>query len=193
MSGVELAIAASVASTALSFASGMQQASAAKAQGRGIQQQREYEAKVNEVQAGQERAAFQRSAINQRRQAQLVEEKAIAIGAAQGGSVDPSTLNIISDIAQEGDYRVATSLYDGEERARALESSAQIARYEGDAAARAGRSSARSQRFSAFANLAGDAVSFAGKYGDSFGSNRSGLDPNVDYSNKPTKKPTRLG
>lgn len=85
-----------------------------------------------DVNAGQERAAAQRKAIDERRRARLAESKAIAINAAGGGNtLDPSVMDILGDLESEGTYNANTATYEGEERARDLETQGNYRRYEG--------------------------------------------------------------
>lgn len=72
------------------------------------------EAAQLEVNAGQERAMGQRRAIEEKRQARLVQSRAQAVAAASGGGAsDPTVINAIADLAGEGEYRSLTSLYEG--------------------------------------------------------------------------------
>ncbi len=79
-------------------------------------------------QAGQRRATAQRQAVESRREAKLLESRALAVGAASGGGVD---FTRIGDIAAEGEYRALASLYEGEEGALGLEAQAGAARTSG--------------------------------------------------------------
>jgi hypothetical protein len=102
--------------------------------------QAKLEAKQMEIAAGQERAASQRAAFEERRQSRIVLSNAQAAAAASGaGTTDPSVLNITSSLAGEGEYRALTRMYEGEQSARNYETSAGFRRYEGKQAARAGR------------------------------------------------------
>lgn len=82
-------------------------------------------------QAGIERASSQRRAIEERRQARLVASRALAVGAATGGALDPTVVNAISGIEGEGEYRALTALFEGEEAARGDEAQAKARRKEG--------------------------------------------------------------
>lgn len=73
------------------------------------------------VNAGQEVAAGQAAAAEQRRQGVLTQSRAIAVAAAGGGSLaDPTVVNILARNAGEGVYRAGLALYQGNERARVL-------------------------------------------------------------------------
>mgnify|MGYP001606871182 CR=1 FL=1 len=111
----ELAIAAMIAGTALSAGSSIIGAN---------QEARQYRSAADQldVQAAQQRAMSQREAIDQRRQARLATSRGLAVAAASGGGADdPSVVNLLADLEGEGEYRALTSLYNGEEQARAKE------------------------------------------------------------------------
>lgn len=73
--------------------------------------------------AGRSRAIGQRQAIEERRQARLVESALQA--RAGGGGADPTVVKLASDIAGEGEYRALAALYEGESGALSLENQAQ--------------------------------------------------------------------
>ena len=133
-----------VGSTVLSAAGNLQEGWAADANAKAQQQSLEYEAKQSEVQAGQERAAAQRRAMEERRQATLASSRARALAAAGGGAtIDPSVVNLMGDLAAEGEYNAGVAMYEGEEEARNLETSASLRRYEGTMARSAGKQAKR--------------------------------------------------
>lgn len=71
-----------------------------------------------DVQAGTERASSQRQAIEERRQAKLVNSRVQALAAAGGGGADdPSIVNNMAGIEGQGVYRSAVALYQGNEAA----------------------------------------------------------------------------
>lgn len=107
----------------------------------GVQARRaaEFQAKQAEYNAGQSRAASHLAAADQERRARLVASRAQAVAAASGaGASDPTVMDIISGIAKEGSYRSRLALYEGEDRARTLETQAQALRYGGRGARNAG-------------------------------------------------------
>lgn len=95
-----------------------------------------FQAAQLDQQAGQARASAQREAAEQRRQARLAQSRVQAL--AGGGGLDAGVVELTSDIAGEGEYRALASLYEGEERAAGLETSAKAKRLEGKQAKRAG-------------------------------------------------------
>lgn len=138
----------------LSGMSAVQGAGAQRAAGEAEQQRLNYEAKQGEINAGQQVAASQRSALEQRRQANLVSSRAKALGAASGGSLsDPGFVSNLADIGAEGEYRAMTALYEGQDAARGLQTQAGLKRYEGQSAYNAGRMSANNTLLSGFAGM----------------------------------------
>lgn len=134
----ELAAIAMIGGTLLS-ASGQSQA------GREEQKRLGFEASQLEQGAGQDRAASQRRAIEERRQARLVQSRAQAVAAASGaGALDADVVRNIADIEGEGEYRALTALYEGEDSAVGKETQAKMNRYQGRAARRAGNIAAMS-------------------------------------------------
>jgi hypothetical protein len=80
----------------------------------------------NAVAAGQHRAE------DVDRQAKILASNALAAAAAGGGGAsDPGVVNIIAGVAAEGAYRKAVALYEGQDRARALNLDADTREYAG--------------------------------------------------------------
>lgn len=126
---------ATVASIGGSILSGLGQMQAGKA----AQQSANSQAQQLEQRAGQERAASQRVAIEERRKGKIAISNAQAAAASSGGgATDPTVLNIEGAIAKQGEYNALSALFDGEERARGQELQAVASRYEGKQARRAG-------------------------------------------------------
>lgn len=139
---------AAIAAVGLQIAGQLQQGSAAK-------RAANYQAAQYEANAGQARASSQRAAIEKRRQSTLLASRAQAIGASSGGgSLDPSTINIISGIDAEGEYGALGALYQGEEAARGNITEANTLRYQGKQA-----------KQNSLYQAAGTAGSFFSKYG----------------------------
>lgn len=146
-----MAQAALIAGTALkvggSILSSMKQAKALKA-----------EAGQYRRKAGLERASAQRDAMEQQRQARLLESRALAVAAASGGGAsDPTVVNTIANIAGEGEYRALTALYNGEEQALGLE-----------AEATARIKEAKNVKTAGFINAASTLFSSASSFGDRY-------------------------
>jgi len=95
----------------------------------------EFEAEQLEQQSGQVVAASQRDALEEKRRADLMASRALALAAASGGGAsDPTVVNLIAGLKGEGAYRSAVALYRGEDQARKLRTGARAKRYEGIAA-----------------------------------------------------------
>jgi len=99
----------------------------------------EFAARQYEINAGQQTAAATIAAVEERRQANLRESRAIALAAASGaGASDPSVASIIGRIRGEGVYRANVALYQGAEQSRVLRMQAAAKHYEGLTALEAG-------------------------------------------------------
>lgn len=161
-----IAAVSGVAGLGMSVMGSMQAASAAKAQGEAQKNALDYQAQQARINAGQERAAAQRRAIAQRRKTDIVQSNLQARAAASGGgALDPSVIDISGDIAQEGEYRALSALYEGEERARGLETMANLRQFEGDAAMAAGRNVAGIYRGRAIGTALSGSMDLFSKYG----------------------------
>lgn len=133
MSGIE--IAALAAAVGGSVASGLGQMQA----GRAANVSAKFQAAQAQQQAGQERAAAQRVAIEERRKADLALSRGQAVLASSGGgALDPTAMRLMGGIAQQGEYNALSALFQGEEAARGLELGAAAKRMEGKQAKRAG-------------------------------------------------------
>lgn len=118
-------------------------AEAAQANAERIRVEKDFEAKQLRQQAGTAIAVGQRGALEQERQARLVQSRTLAVAAASGGGVsDPTIVNMLAKTAGEGTYRARVALYGGEERARLLRMQAAAADYEGAAALEGGANKA---------------------------------------------------
>lgn len=108
--------------------------------------------------AKQEQANAQRRAIERRREARLVESRARALASYGGGANDPTVTKILDEIAGEGEYRAALELYEGDERARALN-------LQGDAAKRGGDRAIKASRYRVAGTALSGASDLHAKYG----------------------------
>jgi len=124
----------------------------------------EFEAQLLEQRGGQEIAASQRAAAEERRQARYGASRAVAVAAASGAG-GPTVSRIISDIAGEGAYRSAVALYEGEERARQTRLGAISSRYEGEVAAASGQARQRAFNIGATSSVLRAGSSLLDKYG----------------------------
>ncbi len=96
-----------------------------------------------------DRASSHRAAVEQSRQARLLQSRALAVAASQGGGSDPTVVNILANLTGEGEFRALTALYEGEESARSKEVQAIARRKEAKNVKKAGLISAAGQVVSA--------------------------------------------
>lgn len=116
--------------------------------------------------AGNVVAAGQRTAAEQRLQADLMVSRAIAVAGASGGDVSsPGVTKIITDIAGRGAYNAAMSMYNAEDEARTMRLQAEGERYSGDIAASGGREKQAAYQFGTAGAMA-TASSLFSKYGN---------------------------
>lgn len=152
-----------------SIAAGRAEQQAANARARAL----EHQAAQARQTAGQERAASQRDAIEERRRARLIKSRALAVAAGSGaGAGDPTVENILGDIGEEGEFRALNELFIGEERARGLETQADLKIFEGQQERRAGEVARRLSRARAGAQVFTGAAT-VGRVLTSGGSGRS--------------------
>jgi len=155
-----------VASTALSAMSSIQQGYAADANAKSQQNMLNARAQQSEMKAVEEGALAQQRAKESRRQAMLKSSRAQAISAASGGgSFDPSIVNLMGDIAAEGEYNAGIDMYEGDVAADDLRYSAELNRYEGREARRAGKAAKRAGFMKAASTVLKSGSSLQSKYG----------------------------
>jgi hypothetical protein len=105
-------------------------------------------------QAGQAQAASQRTAIQRRREGNLVASRVRAVAAASGAGVtDPTIIGLGADIENQADYNVATALYEGNLRAHDLTDQANMARYGGRQAKKASQVLAQGTMLAGYGSL----------------------------------------
>lgn len=133
------AVASTAFSALTSIIGGINQDKAAKASAAGMNVQAE-QMRIN---AGQERAAGQRRALEEGRAKDRAISKNIAGAAAGGGTLDGSVMDIIGDLEAEGYYNQEMQRYQSEDRARGLETDANFKNYEAQLTRNAGKSAKR--------------------------------------------------
>ncbi len=90
-------------------------------------------------QGGQAEASAERAAFFENRNTEYVMSDALAKAAASGGGAsDPTIINLMAKMAQEGAYRQQVALYQGDEKDRSLNLEADATMYEGAQRKRAG-------------------------------------------------------
>lgn len=147
-----LAVPLMIAGTVMSAAGQLRQGQAEK-------QVADYNAGVMRTAAGQERAASQREAQDTRRQLGIAQSNLLAAAAAGGDASSPGFADLVGDLEREGELRAQMKLFEGEDRARGLESKANLTQYEGKMAKR----NATTKAFSTL--LEGGGKTLYAKYG----------------------------
>jgi hypothetical protein len=116
-------------------------------------------------QANAEQGSAQRAALEERRKASILASRATAVAGSSGGGVnDPSVQNLIGDIQGEGAYRSAVQLYQGDESARQLRTTASNARITGYVQAENTSAAAGAYRAKAMGTAISGASSLYQKY-----------------------------
>lgn len=157
----------SLAGTAMSVIGNMQAGDRAVSTGQAKGNALDYEAAQLDQNANAAIAASQRDAIAERLKTTLTLSRGIAVAAASGGGAsDPTVVNILSQIAGNGEYRSASAIYAGEDKARALRAQATGRRFEAGVARQGGEDLGDAYTIKAIGSgLAGGASLFA-KYGN---------------------------
>jgi hypothetical protein len=82
--------------------------------------------------AKDERVKSQQKMFRERYEGELIASRALAVASATGGGAhDPATMDILSEIGAESEYRQQASIYEGEENARILEMGGEASYKEG--------------------------------------------------------------
>lgn len=116
--------------------------------------------------AGSAIAASQRSAQDIQRNNDYIASRALAVAASSGGGAsDPTVINLIARTAGEGAYRKSLALYQGQDKARALETQADATVYGGEMAMEKGVEVARASNIGATSTLVKGGASLFSKYG----------------------------
>lgn len=125
---------ASLGFQGLSIFKGMQESNA---QAKAARVTGAYTAESARQNAIQEVASSQRVAQETQRKGTLIQSRALAEAASGGGASDPSIINAIGDLAGQTEYNRLSDLYQGNERAAALNQGADLSTYEANNSARA--------------------------------------------------------
>ena len=153
--GIALSVASSVSQASNTAAAGRAEQAAAQARGQAL----EHQAAQARQSAGQERASAQRAASEKRRLGRLLSSRALAVAAASGaGAGDPTVEKILGDIGAEGEFRALTEMFIGEERARGLETRADLLTFEAQQERRGGNVARSASSGLATAQLLGGAA-----------------------------------
>jgi len=128
-----------------------------KKQGRELAEQGAIQKALNEVAAGQAIAIGQMDAAEERRSADIIGSRAVAVAAAGGAGGDIN--NLIADIKGEGSYRASIAMYEAESQSERL-------KHEGFQAERMGRKQKKEMGRRAFGTVlqgAGSVLSLSTK------------------------------
>lgn len=119
----------------------------------------DYQAQQAQQAAGQARAVSQRQDVNEQRTAAFAQSKLQNDSAASGADPDGvSTVNASQNIAGIGKYNELADLYTGEEKARGLETSANLDEFQGNEATSAAQ-------LKAFGTIASTGTTLYSQYG----------------------------
>ena len=152
-----LAIGATAISTVGTIVSANDAAAAERAAGKNAREVGDWQAAQLRQQAGQERAAAQHQAENERHKGELAISRARALAAGSGGGAgDPTVMKIYGDLAAEGEMNAQSVLWDGDEAAKGLEAQAAAAQYEGEAAYESSRTASRALKRAGYLSAAGN-------------------------------------
>ncbi len=163
-----MAMALGILGSVVGFMGSMVQAQGTIAAGEAQQQQYEYQAKQMEAKGKEELAASQREAIQKQKEGTLVQSRIQAGAAASGfgaGSLDPTIVDLASDVAEQEYLNKGMELYGGKSRQNAYNAQAAADRYSGEIAVMGAKTAAQGQMFSGFSGLLSSFGSFASKYG----------------------------
>lgn len=101
-------------------------------------------------------AAATAEAAEERRKKEFMYSRALAVAGAQSGRTsDPGITTLLADLNAEGDYRVLSTIWAGQNEAEGLRFRAEAARREGDAAWTAGLVNGVTSAVSAYAGMGG--------------------------------------
>lgn len=172
--GPAMSIAGTVTQAQAQRQAGTNAMAMAEAQAQNAQVAANFEAQQYDYLAGQELAAGQAEAYQQRKQAALVASTALANAAASGATAsDPTTVKVISDIYAQGAYQSALAMYEGEEQARRYQIDAITKRVSGQSQANAALTSGSAARsasgLNSISTLIQGGTSLLNKYGSDLG------------------------
>ena len=153
-----------VAATAFPIVGSMMAAKGLKQAGDAKNQEAIFEGAQLDQNAGQVEAASHRAAMDQDRQSQMLQSRALAVAGASGaGAMDPTVLRIIGGIAKEGALASEMELYNGKSQAQAMRLQADATRYQGSQTAKAARTTGFATMLSGFGQGIGNYFG-AGRY-----------------------------
>ena len=123
--------------------------------GRQVEKLKEREAQGFQEAAKRRLAVAHREAAEERRKKEFIYSRALVVAAASGGgTADQGMVALFGDLNAEGEYRILSALYAGQNEAEGLLFRAESARREGKAAIEASRVSAVTSGISTYAAFA---------------------------------------
>ncbi len=179
---VPLAIAGAIGGTALAYQGN-------KTAGASAMNSAQFTASQLAVKAGQDKAASQRLANEDRTNANLAESTVINNASAAGGGADVSTVRTVGRIAERGEYNALTDLYNGNEAARGANAQSVATIYEGQQTKRGYDAAAKSSVFSGITSSA----SLFSKYGAGGPSGSESSDSSYATGTTPYYRPAPNG
>lgn len=148
------------------------QGEVARQQGISAKNMADYKASQARTAAGQERAAAQRAALEQKRKGRLARSTAIARAGA-GGATAEDIYSTLAGIGSEAEYAAATERYKGEDAARGFLDQGAMYEYEGNEAMRSAELAAQGYQVQGamdYATAKTQAANIRNKsYSDAFG------------------------
>jgi hypothetical protein len=154
--------------TAISAAGTIVGGLAGMAQGNAQAAMMEHRAKMERQQAMEARAIGTRQAMEKRREGDLMQSKLQARAAASGGgAADPTVIKLGQDIAGRSEYSALFDMYQGENRARGYEDSANASMASAKSAEQQGKFALLGSLFKAGGTIMGGAGSMKGSYNPS--------------------------
>lgn len=120
------------------------QAGAQQQEGYALASRGKVQKALNEVAATQVIATGQRKALDEKRQAELMASRAIAVAAAGGATQDID--HLLADISSEGIYRANVAMYEAETESETL-------KYEGMLAEEAGKEAQRASELGVYSTI----------------------------------------
>lgn len=124
--------------------------------GQQISKIKEEEAAGYRKAAGRRRAVSHREAAEERRNKEHMYSRALAVAAASGGGTgDPGVVKLLGDLNAEGEYRVLSRLWAGQDESEGLLYRADQAKREGDSAVKASYVNAVTSAVSGYSSFGG--------------------------------------
>jgi hypothetical protein len=153
-----------VGGTLLSAYGQNEQGDAALEKGIGENALAQFQAEQMRQNANSAVAASQRQVVDVQRQADMIASRALAVASMNGGASDPTVINMIARTAGEAAYRQSIALYQGQDKARALNLQADATEYAGSRAEQAGRETKSASDIGVLSTLIKGGSSLYSKY-----------------------------